>query len=501
MHTKKKLLKLIAASIIAGGFTFTPNLYLFTDLPLTMSIAHAEIKTYTGVGESIISDRETLDIGKQGAKLQAIRNAQDQAGIFISSRSEVVNGKLAKDEIIAFTAGIVKISDDVKYEPIPLGDALGTIKYRATVLVTIDTDELEARINQWLSKNAQDRSAITAQNNELNKTVDEIKKTNERIEKQIVNAKTPEDTAKIKEELKALDRDTLYAQKISEGNDLFKSADRDGAIKSYNEAIALYPNDATIAYEKLGDLYFDLKIYDKSIECYDKVIQMDPNYKVPYHKCGVAYYYYTGDTEKAVEYFNKVGLNSANKEEAHIGYLETLRKEILAKPDDASLRFHRAKIYFNDEYYDRALEDIEAIVKLDDELNNRHDEFLIFEDSHFLRGSFYLLLEQYDKTIADFNKYIQNGKIKKYLQFGQNRIFVEFDPNTSEHLFHSKPYNLHDNVYYNLGYCYEKIGNKLKAMEYYKLALKTRKKIENKRTDKFCKKILEEKIEELEGKK
>lgn len=490
MYTKKKLLKLIAASIIAGGLTFTPNTYIFTDLPLTMSIAHAEIKTYTGVGESIISDRETLDIGKQGAKLQAIRNAQDQAGIFISSRSEVVNGKLAKDEIIAFTAGIVKISDDVKYEPIPLGDALGTIKYRATVLVTIDTDELEVRINQWLSKNAQDRSAITAQNNELNKTVDEIKKTNERIEKQIVNAKTPEDTAKIKEELKALDRDTLYAQKISEGNKLLRAGNHDGAINLYREAIALYPNDATIAYERLGDVYYNLKDYTKAIECYDRVTQMDSNYIMPYYKRGYAYCH-LGDTEKAAENFQKS--HSGGDMVKYAYKIEEYKKKLKNNPNDSETYFLRANAYR------------EMTWELTWELNGiirwKFDEIRNYDEIQKNAASKNALAD-YAKAIAinsnNFRYYIERAKL--YYTLKEYNTFIE-DLNKSIQLlpdgflssYHDDYYRC-DNPYFLLGKYYEELGHKEKAIENLKLALKITKYKSDKQKIKY-------KIKELNSKK
>ena len=85
---KKFLRRLLATSLTVSALTFTAEIYF----PPIVSVVHAEVKEYVGVGESIVSDRETIDIGKQGAKLQAIRNAQEKAGI-------------------------VKISDNIKYEP------------------------------------------------------------------------------------------------------------------------------------------------------------------------------------------------------------------------------------------------------------------------------------------------------------------------------------------------------------------------------------------------
>ena len=95
--------------MIVGVAAFSPVIEVCS-FPI-ISIAHAEVKTYTGTGEYLMSDGETMDIAKQGAKMHAIRNAQEQAGIFLSSRSEVKNGKLTKDEIETFTVGVVKVGE------------------------------------------------------------------------------------------------------------------------------------------------------------------------------------------------------------------------------------------------------------------------------------------------------------------------------------------------------------------------------------------------------
>ena len=72
----RSLKNFFAASFIAVGVTFAPTICDF-DGWLISSVAHAEINEYVGVGESIMSDRDTGEIAKQSAKLQAIRNAQE----------------------------------------------------------------------------------------------------------------------------------------------------------------------------------------------------------------------------------------------------------------------------------------------------------------------------------------------------------------------------------------------------------------------------------------
>ena len=233
MHSKKFLHKLLIASLAAVSLIFTPEIY---GLPSSAAIVHAEVKEYVGVGESIVSDRETLDIGKQGAKLQALRNAQEKAGVFISSHSVMRDHELEMAEVIAFTAGIVKVSDNVKYEPIPLGDDLGTMKYRATVVVTIDTNDLTNQINAWLQRNSRDRSNIVEQDKDLRQLVDKQAKRIKELEQTIA---ATQDKAKVKQELSKLDNDTRVIEKTAEGNQAYYNGNYSRSAELYSDVLKL----------------------------------------------------------------------------------------------------------------------------------------------------------------------------------------------------------------------------------------------------------------------
>lgn len=233
MRRKKFLIRLLIASLATGSLIFTPEIY---GLPSSAAIVHAEVKEYVGVGESIVSDRETLDIGKQGAKLQAIRNAQEKAGVFISSYSVMRDHEIEMDEVIAFTAGIVKVSNNVKYEPIALGDDLGTMKYRATVVVTIDTNDLTNQINAWLQRNSRDRSNIVEQDKDLRQLVDQQAKRIKELEHTIAETK---DKAKVKQELSKLDNDTRIIEKTAEGNQAYYEGNYSRSAELYSDVLKL----------------------------------------------------------------------------------------------------------------------------------------------------------------------------------------------------------------------------------------------------------------------
>ena len=52
---------------------------------------------------------------------------------------------------------------------------------------------------------------------------------------------------------------------------------RERSIEDYDKAIELDPNDAE-AYNNRGNSYSDLGQYQRAIEDYDKAIELDPDY-------------------------------------------------------------------------------------------------------------------------------------------------------------------------------------------------------------------------------
>ena len=116
MFNKKNLCRAMAAFIIGGSFFIS-------------STANAEVKTYTGEGEYLMSDFETPDVAKQRAKARAEQNASEQAGIFLESYSHMKNFELLDDEIITISSGILKILD-VQYNQNLVADGKGAFNSR-----------------------------------------------------------------------------------------------------------------------------------------------------------------------------------------------------------------------------------------------------------------------------------------------------------------------------------------------------------------------------------
>ena len=134
--------KLLMASLIAGVLLFMPA-------------AEAAIETYTGEGTATSGDNETQAQVVERAKLYAKKNALEQAGVYIQYRATTKDFEFSEDELVAATAGIVKVVGKPKVEKNLLGgDAL---QVHVELTVEIDTDVLQREMDKMRPKPPIDR--------------------------------------------------------------------------------------------------------------------------------------------------------------------------------------------------------------------------------------------------------------------------------------------------------------------------------------------------------
>ena len=127
-----KRLNLLQTALIA--FLITINLF---------SAAHAEIRTYEGVGEYFMTD-ETVDFAKNKAEMEANRNILDKICVYVKSQSTMIDNTLNNDEIITISAGILHVINTKFYMA---NENDGTL-VKSFVTAQIDTDELEKLLEQ-----------------------------------------------------------------------------------------------------------------------------------------------------------------------------------------------------------------------------------------------------------------------------------------------------------------------------------------------------------------
>ena len=380
-------MKKLLAALLAAGTLFVA------------STVNAEIKTYTGTDEYIMSEFETIDIAKQRAKQKAERNAQEKAGVYLHSYSETKDMELVSDEIVSITCGIMSVTD-VKYDVEPLADVNG-FAIRATVTAEIDTDD----VNKWLQKGVQERSQIVAQNKELQKAVDEQNATIEKLKAQIEQLKADgklrdeRERETVTQEFAAEDKIFQANLKVEESLKSFINRDFESAIKLCNEALQLNPTNID-AHVNRGAAYGELRNFTAALADFNKAIELNPNQAAAYNGRGTAY------------------LNQREHERAIQDYTKALQ----LNPNFTIAYYNRGWAYDELNQYERAIADYTKAIQLNPN----------FVDAYTNRGTAYAKARRFEQAIQDFSK------------------AIELNPND-------------DMAYHNRGVCYRALGNAAQA--------------------------------------
>ena len=345
---EKFFLKILAAAVLINCLAVSP--------------VQAKIETVTGTGEYIMSMKETPEFAQQNAKLYAERAAIEQAGIFISSVSVMKNSTLPKDEITTFAAGLLKNINVIKIEMIPTtGNAAGYIKVVLIVEAQVDSDDFQTALKKWQNKDSNERSNLVEQNKAQQKLIGEQAKKIKELEQNLANIKNEQDKQKIGQKISEIDKNALYIQKVDEGWKFRNNQNYTEALKIFNEAVELNPNDYQGYYGR-GTVYDDLKQYETALQDLNRAIELNPNVANAYYNRSVAHRYLK-NYEQAISDCNKaVELN----------------------PNDANVFYNRGFTYHVFENYDKAVSDYSKVI----ELNPKH------LNSYNNRGKCYQVLEQ-----------------------------------------------------------------------------------------------------------
>ena len=104
--------------------------------------AQADTRSLVATGEYRMGDNDTRSDAKRLALLDAKRRALEQAGTYVESETHVKNLEVTKDEIRAFTAGLIEVDEQTTQVTL---EGQTTI-VRVTVNVRIDTDLVTRQI-------------------------------------------------------------------------------------------------------------------------------------------------------------------------------------------------------------------------------------------------------------------------------------------------------------------------------------------------------------------
>lgn len=260
--------KTLCALIIGGSLIF-------------MTPADAEI--YTSSGEYTMSKYETLEIAEQRAVKDAMRYAQEQAGIYIESFSRMKNFNLLEDEVITIASGVLKFVEKPVFTRNFLDD--GSVRIAANIKVEIT----DADIEKYLSNSIENRVQMNAQLESLRKANAEQEKRIKELETQISNVTTPQQEVQMKAEFAAEDKIFLSNQKIAEGTKFWAEKNYNKALELFDEAVELNPNNAETFCNR-GKAYGELKQYAAALADLNKALELNPNYADAYNNRGKIFF-------------------------------------------------------------------------------------------------------------------------------------------------------------------------------------------------------------------
>ena len=224
---------------------------------------------FEGVSECVLNDSETLYAAKLRAKQLAEQNAREKVAKSIKEFTKERNYTFSDKETATIADSVLKFTD-VQYS-------------KAIICANVTAQFDEKDILDWLSKYSQEKTALVAQNDELRRKVAELEQKLSKYEIQTSqNVKIPSTNSSTKNNL------ALASQKSDEAYKLLLRGDYRGAIKLYDEAIQLNPNDSWI-YHNRGTAYKTLGKYQQAIQDFSKAIQLNPNAPMPYLYRGRCY--------------------------------------------------------------------------------------------------------------------------------------------------------------------------------------------------------------------
>ncbi len=339
------------------------SLMLFASAPGFAQVQE-DIQEIIAEGTYNMGDSETPGVAKGRALVNAKRTALEQAGTYVESFSKVKNYRLAEDEVIAVTYGMMEV--EVLQEKTEVTED-NTLRFWVRIQATIKVDTPEQ-----MAAKLKERSTI--------EDFKKIKGEYEKNQQAILQLK-----AQLAESEGALEKQQLEAR-ISDEEESFKANewfekglrslidfDDNQAIEELTEAISLSPDYAE-AYQNRGIAYYNNDEGMRAIQDLARVVALKPGSYGAHLSQGIIY---TEEKKlgKASDEFKAAIAINPEEALAYIGRGHVY--EQMKRPD---LKKARA-------YFDRAV--------------SKGGKWLPI--SHTKRGGVLAQLEQFDQAIADFN--------------------------------------------------------------------------------------------------
>ena len=267
-------------------------------------------RTIEADGEYIVGEGmgEDFSTAKERARVFALRNASEQAGVFVESISEVKKLRLTRDEIRTISANVLQVVGDPKFEIVPIDDK--AISFKCYVVVVVDDEN----INEQLMKDRGELIDATRRYKEVVDERDRIQNELDELKLKYASAINEIERQKIRDQVKKNDEEFLATRYFEIGYQKDIEKKYSEAIENYSKAIELNPEFAE-AYNNRGNTYYAQGNLNQAISDYNKVIELNPISSMAYNARGNAYSS-RGDISQAIADYKKALELDPNNEDA-----------------------------------------------------------------------------------------------------------------------------------------------------------------------------------------
>jgi len=392
-----------------------PYLILFTIFILIpIHSAFAETKTFIKEYTYHAGDEDSRNSSRTIALREVKRLLLEELGTYLESQTEVKNFQMTKDQITTLTAGIV--STEV------IEDTWDGKVYWLKAKIAANPQDVIKSIDS-LVKNRKKVKELE----EFRKKSEELLRENERLNKELKIAKG-EKKQEAEQAYKRNIDNLSAAEWFERGFGLVISGNHTDAVKAFNKAIELNPQDAQ-AYNIRGITYGILGNYQQEIKDFDKAIELNPRDAQAYYNRGVSY------------------SNLGNRLQA----IKDYNRAIERNPQDAKTYYNRGISYHELGNYKQAIKDFDKAIELNPQYtiayNNRGVSYNEIGNHQAAIKDFDKAIELNPKnTIAHNNRGATNIKRGNY-QAAINDFdrIIELDPSDAE------TYNIRGSAYVKLG--------------------------------------------------
>ncbi len=444
------------------------------------SMAEAEQRQYSTVGEYVMNDYESTEAAEVRAFDNAKQNALEQAGVLVENYTRTEDMVVAEDTLRYMTNGSLQVLDkQIEYKSIAPGMTKVIVKLESRVdtadvekVLAQKRDELEHLTNAYNrlrlsiknidddTKKLKDRMATMIDGQVMSAEIKDLKiKEKQRIAKQkydeIFNIyNNSEDRGEIRDKVVASLKEMLNIDGKNANGYQFIGAILTGKekYKYLNMSLEINPNGAG-TYGELGKYYSEKGNYTKALENYSKGMILNPKMYELYGGRGNVYVELKEYAKAEKDYFQALSL----------------------RPDSFIVRNCLGHMYSMSRDYPKSIKWYTEVISV----YKKKDKWMGYND----RGDVYNEMGEFDKALDDFNTALnhvppemKNYNLAKSIIY-QNRGNVYYHKGDGNKAIadYERSIALNDGDYVsrcNLAAVYKRTGYYYKALDLYTEALK-----------------------------